>query len=311
MNVLVTAWNDSGAGRFMRLMDGADQIFSFPFELLLGAESQVGIQNKASLVSCKYRWNVFRDTHQFQAALEQENIGLNALDPSESELKDWLASCKFHALSQYRDHAKVFFDGLEFQPLEQRKLLRIDAVLAYIKSMKAIFAGHDEAINLIHTPCAALDWEHPQFWSMFSKVILVVINPKWGFGNMHSRNQISPHRYLERWLCINQASLRLKKKYPELVQILLSSPNPTKQADNVALAHDFLGIKNMKDATKEPTLLGEAMGELGFPFGGIVSWSLHSYQNSIAEASLMLANTNSNTVDLLDRSEYLFKLLES
>ena len=37
-----------GAGRFMRLMDGAEEVFAFPFELLLGADTPVGIRNKPS-----------------------------------------------------------------------------------------------------------------------------------------------------------------------------------------------------------------------------------------------------------------------
>ena len=83
-NVLVTAWNDSGAGRFMRLMDGAEEVFAFPFELLLGADTPVGIRNKPSLVSGKCRWNVFRDQGELQRVLEQDAINQRLLDPSES-----------------------------------------------------------------------------------------------------------------------------------------------------------------------------------------------------------------------------------
>ena len=311
MNVLVTAWNDSGAGRFMRLMDGAEQVFSFPFELLLGAEAPVGIQNEASLVSGKYRWNVFRDTYQVQEALEHEQLGHNALDPSESELKDWLASRKFHSLSQYRDRAKAFVDGLALQPHDQRKLLQIHEVLAYIESIKSVFNGRNAAINLIHVPCAALDWERPHFWGIFSKVILVVIDPEWGFGNMHARNQIPPHRYLERWLRINQASLLLKQKYPEQVLILRSSVNPLQQAHNVVVAHDFLGIDCRKASVKKPTLLGVDMADIGFPFGGILKWSLHCYQNSVDEANAVLASTNNRTAELFDQCKTLYKIFES
>jgi hypothetical protein len=57
--------------------------------------------------------------------------------------------------------------------------------------------------------------------------------------------------------------------------------------------------------------LGEAMGETGFPFGGIVGWSLNSYQNSVAEANAQLANANNNTAELLHQCESLFNLLES
>lgn len=309
-NVLVTAWNDSGAGRFMRLMDGADQVFAFPFELLLGAEAAVGIQNEASLVSGKYRWNVFRDPEQFQAVLEQEPLNQRALDPSESELNDWLAARKFDALSQYKDRARSFVDSLAVQTPDHRQLLQTDAVLAYIESMKAVFAGHHASINLIHSPCAALDWERPQFWSVFSRAIVIVIDPRWGFGNMHARNKIPPHRYLERWLRINQASLQLKQQHPEHVLILRSSADATQQAENIARAHDFLGISTMNATTRTPTLLGEAMGDIGFPFGGIMSWSAQSHKNSIAEANEALAKADNHAVQLLDQCVSLYKLLE-
>jgi hypothetical protein len=294
----------------MRLMDGADQVFSFPFELLLGAEALVGIKNEPTLVSGKYRWNVFRDKQQIQTALEEEQVGDNTLRPSESEMSEWLAARKFVGLSQYRDRAKDFVDSLAFQPQDHRNLLQMEAVHAYIKSMKAIFTGCNAAINLIHSPCAALDWDCPVFWGLFSKVILVVIDPIWGFGNMHSRNQIPARRYLECWLRINQASLKLKQKYTEQVLILSSTVNAIKQAENVARAHYFLGIEKIKNATNKPTLLGEAMGEIGFPFGGIASWNLQSYQSCIADANILLANENNNTSELLDQCQSLFKLLE-
>jgi hypothetical protein len=296
----------------MRLMDGADQVFSFPFELLLGAEAPVGVKNEPILVSGKYRWNCFRDTHQVQqAAREQKALGHNALDPAESELNDWLKEQKFDALSKYRDSAKAFVDSLAGQSQDQRSLLYIDAVLAYIKSMKAIFARHNAAINLIHSPCVALDWESPCFWRIFSKVIVIAIDPKWGFGNMYSRNQIPPSRYLERWLRINQVSLQLKQKHPGQVLILRSSVNPLQQSDNVVQSHEFLGIENIKAVTNKPTLLGEDMGDLGFPFGGILSWSLNCYQNSIDVANAVLDGANNSTLDLLNQCKSLYNLLDS
>lgn len=309
-NVLVTAWNDSGAGRFMRLMDGADQVFAFPFELLLGAEAAIGIHNEPSLVSGKYRWNVFRDSGQIQAVLEQEPLSSRDLRPSESELNDWLVLRKFKALSQYRDHAKAFVGSLESRALAHRLLLQSDAVLAYIKSMKAVFTERHTAMNLIHSPCATLDWECPQFWSIFSRVILIVIEPRWGFGNMHARNQIPPHRYLERWLRINQASLELKRQHAEQVLILRSSVDASQQIENVARAHDFLGISTMNAASRTPTLLGEPLGDIGFPFGGILTWSLQSHQHSVAEANIALASADSRTTELLDKCTSLYKLLE-
>lgn len=309
-NVLVTAWNDSGAGRFMRLMDGAEQVFAFPFELLLGAETAVGIQNEPSLVSGKYRWNVFRDPEQLQAVLDQELLSQRMLNPSESELNDWLAARKFDGLSQYKDRARSFVDSLAVQAPAHRQLLQTDAVLAYIDSMKAVFTERHRAINLIHCPCAALDWQRPQFWSIYSRAIVIVIDPRWGFGNMHARNQIPPHRYLERWLHINQASLELKQQHPEQVLILCSSADANQQAENIARAHDFLGISTMNATTRTPTLLGEAMGDIGFPFGGIMSWSAQSHQNSVAKANEALAKADNHTAELLDQCDSLYKLLE-
>lgn len=309
-NVLVTAWNDSGAGRFMRLMDGTEQVFAFPFELLLGAEAPFGILNEPSLVSGKYRWNVFRDPEQFQAALEQEPLSQRALDPSESELNDWLAARKFDVLSQYKDRARDFLNSLADQAPAPRQLLRTDAVLGYIESMKAVFAGQHGGINLIHSPCAVLDWRSPQFWKIFSRTILIVIEPRWGFGNMHARNQILPQRYLERWLRINHISFQLKKQHPEKVLILCSSASDSRQAENIARAHSFLGISIMNAATRAPTLLGEPMGNIGFPFGGIMSWSAQSYQNSVSEANEALARASNQTIELLDQCTSLYKLLE-
>lgn len=311
INVLVTAWNDSGAGRFMRLMDGADKVFAFPFELLLGAEATIGIQNEPSLVSGKYRWNLFRDEMQIQSALEQGSLSHNALNPSESEFNDWLLRKKFHFLSQYRDSAKIFIARLAAKSQTQRLLLKVDDVLTYFESMKEVFSGYNSNVNLIHSPCVALDCESPSFWRIFNKVILIIIDPRWGFGNMNRRNQISAHRYLERWLSINQASHQLKQKHPDQVLVLSSSVNVINQIENIECAHSFLGIRNVKPVTQEPTILGEALGEIGFPFGGILSWSLDSYQSSVAKANAVLVMTGNHTSELLDQCESLYKLLES
>ena len=294
----------------MRLMDGAEQVFAFPFELLLGAESPVGISNEPSLVSGKYRWNVFRDQKKLHAVLEQESLGRKVLNPSECELNDWLASRKFDALSQYRHSARAFIDSLAAQTPSQKYLLEADAVAAYINSMKAVFTRNDTTFNLIHSPCAALDWDSTKFWHIFSKTIVVVIDPQWGLGNMHSRNQIPPHRYLKRWLRITHASLELKQKHPDQVLILCSSVEGRQQAANIARAHDFLGISTMNATTQTPTLLGEAMGEIGFPFGGIMSWSAESHQNSIALANKALSRLDNHSADLLDQCTYLYRLFE-
>lgn len=310
-NVLVTAWNDSGAGRLMRLMDSADQTFVFPFELLLGAEATLGIQNEARLVSGKYRWNVFRDTQQIEAAFKQERHSHNMLIPSESELNDWLEAKKFEALSRYRDRAKAFVRSLESRSPDQRQLLRTNEVLAYIKAMKAVFNGRYATFNLVHSPCAALDCESPHFWNIFSKAILVVIDPKWGFGNMHARNYIPPRRYFERWLRINQASLQLKQKHPQQVLILHSSANAAQQIENVERVHHFLGIGTMNEATRIPTLLGEAIGNTGFPFGGILNWDVNMCQNSVNEANALLSSADNHTAALLDQCTSLYKLLDS
>jgi hypothetical protein len=311
INVLVTAWNDSGAGRFMRLMDGADQIFAFPFELLLGAETTLGIQDEPNLVSGKYRWNLFRDTKQINLALEQETPSRNTLEPSESELKDWLEGRKFHLLSQHRDRARIFAESLAVQSQTQRQLLRDDDVLAYFDAMKAVFTEHRSDINLIHAPCAALDFESPLFWKVFDKVVLIIIDPRWGFGNMNTRNQISPRRYLERWLSINRASHRLKQKHSDQVLILCSSVNAIQQTKNIERAHSFLGIRNVNTVTQEPTILGEAIGETGFPFGGILSWSTHSYQSSIAKANAALTSADNETFELFSQCNSLYSLLRS
>jgi hypothetical protein len=309
-NVLVTAWNDSGAGRFMRLMDGADNLFAFPFELLLGAESVVGVKNLPSLVSGKYRWNVFRDPSQIQAVLEQDSIRQRVLDPSESELKDWLAARKFDALSQYRDQARAAIDCLADKTPERRLLMQPESVVAYIDWLRDVFAGGHAAINLIHCPCAALDGENQRFWNIFSNVIMVIIEPRWGFGNMNARNQIALHRYLERWLLINQLSLQLKQKRPEQVMIISSSVDTGQQVDNIARAHSFLGISSVNARTQTPTLLGEDIGEAGFPYGGILSWSAQSYQNSVNAADMSLSEADNHTAELFDQCAYLYELLE-
>lgn len=309
-NVLVTAWNDSGAGRLMRLMDGADQVFAFPFELLLGAECTLGIQRKPYLVSGKYRWNVFRNLQKIQAVLEQELFSKHIFEPSESELNDWLEKRKFVQLAQYKNRAKSFIDSRSSQSLTQRQLLHTEDVLVYIESMKAIFSDQPVAINLVHSPCAALDCNSSNFWNIFSQVVIVIINPMWGLGNMHRRNQIPPNRYLERWLMIGQASYQLKQQHPEQVLILLSSVDTIKQTENVEKAHDFLRINTIASTTQIPTLLGEDLGDIGFPFGGISRWSLRSFDDSVAEANATLINSDNHSLELLDQCISLYKLFE-
>jgi len=310
-NVLVSAWNDSGAGRFMRLMDGAEQVFAFPSELLLGADSPIGIKNEPHLASGKDRWNVFRDAEQLQKVVEQEAVNERHLNPSESELRDWLEGHKFKVLSRYRGRAQALIDSLTEQPSTYRQLRRTNEVLTYIGAMKAIFDEKQANINLIHTPCAALDWESPQFWNIFNKVILIAIDPRWGFGNMHSRNKIPPHRYLERWLRINEASLHLKQKHPEKVLILCSSADDNQQANNIRRAHEFLDLRITNFTTRSPTLLGEAMGEIGFPFGGVLEWSRQAYENTVCRANHELHKADIHTKALTDKCASLYKILET
>lgn len=310
-NILISAWNDSGAGNFMRMMDGTDKVFSFPFELLLGAESNIGILNEPSLVSGKYRWNVFRASEKVNAATKQESLRQGALDPSESELREWLAERKFFVLSEYRESAKALLQKLARQPNRQRYLLEVNDVIAYIESLKAIFSEGSSDFNLIHCPCAALDWESPQFWQVYDMAILIVIDPKWGLGNMHSRNLIAADRYLERWLRVNEASFHLKQNHPENVLILCSSLCTDQQLENLARAHEFLDIGNIRGSLHEPTLLGEKIGETGFPFGGILNWSLDTYNSSIAKANEILADVDNKTAALLSKCDSLYSLLKS
>ena len=49
-NILLTAWNDSGGGYLMRLLDHSSQINVLPFETLLGINAYDGIQNQTNLI---------------------------------------------------------------------------------------------------------------------------------------------------------------------------------------------------------------------------------------------------------------------
>lgn len=295
----------------MRLMDGADGVFAFPFELLLGAKTQIGIHHKPNLVAGKYRWNVFRDNQEIQAKLEQKQTKDISLDACESELKEWLEARKFNVLSKHRIQAQGLINRFAFQKPSKSQLLHTEDVLTYINEMKSIFTESDSEIKLIHAPCAALDWNSQPFWRIFNKVIIIVIDPKWGFGNMNARNQISAYRYLERWNEVNQESLWLKKQHPGKVLILRTSINADQQEENLKQCHCFLDIHNVNPATQHPTLLGEAMGEVGFPYGGILNWNLQAYQHSLNLAHTKLANADNQTLELLARCVSLYKLLQT
>ena len=67
----------------------------------------------------------------------------------------------------------------------------------------------------------------------------------------------------------------------------------------------------MNAITRTPTLLGETIGEIGFPFGGIQSWSRQFYQKSVSEANELLARVDNNTISLIDQCVSLYKLLET
>ena len=77
--ILLTAWNDSGAGHLCRYLDGSKELNILPFETLLGSACIAGISSFSELVHPWYRWNLFRDETSVDSFFDFEDYGLTFL----------------------------------------------------------------------------------------------------------------------------------------------------------------------------------------------------------------------------------------
>tara|TARA_B100000886_G_C20416580_1_gene489533 strand:- start:1175 stop:2191 length:1017 start_codon:yes stop_codon:yes gene_type:complete len=307
-NILVTAWNDSGAGYLMRLLDNASNVNILPFETLLGFNTNIGIKNKSDLIRPSNRWNLFRDKSIVLNYIKDNKNKIieesktyrgirNIFD--ENELFDWLENRKFYEIQEFRPKIKIaILKFLKKNPIEKiedsNQLYQF--TFKYLDTIVKTFFNENSAysnIRIIHCPSMALDATNSNFKEFFNKVVIVVIDPKWGFGNMHLRNKISLKRYLERWFQVNNSSLNYLRKSSNAISII-TSKDIDRNYLNARKVFEFLespiNIKNLN-----PSILGNTKNCIGYPYGGITSFKKSEIDKAYSLYSLHL-NKNNNTL---------------
>ena len=319
-NILVTAWNDSGAGYLMRLLDNASDVNILPFETLLGFKTNIGIKNKSDLIRPSNRWNLFRDKSivlnyikdNKNKIIEESKTykGIRNIF-EENELFDWLENRKFYEVQEFRPKIKkAIFKFLKKNPIEniENSHQLYQFTIKYLDTIVKTFFNENSAysnIRIVHCPSMALDATNSNFKEFFNKVVIVVIDPKWGFGNMHLRNKISFNRYLERWFQVNNSSLSYLRNSSNAICIITS-----KEIDNNYLnarkVLDFLerptNVKNLN-----PSILGNTRNCIGYPYGGITSFKQSDIDMACSIYSLHL---NKNDYSLFEKCNSIYNDLK-
>ena len=305
-NILITAWNDSGAGYLMRLLDNASNLNILPFETLLGINNNVGIENKSDLIRASNRWNLFRDEKKVLNFIKDNKRKIieesetykgirNIFD--ENELFDWLEDKKFHEIKEFRPKIKIaiakFLENYPIEKIENYCQL-YEFTFKYLDTLVKVFFEKENHIQsnlrVFHCPSMALDSTNPYFQEFFYKVIFVVIDPKWGFGNMHQRNQISLNRYLERWYEVNNSSLNFLRNNSNAICIITSKDKKT----------NFLNLKRVLNFLESPinnynfnpSILGNTKNCIGYPYGGIKSFEKSEINKAYSISTLHLKKYN-------------------
>lgn len=306
-NVLITAWNDSGAGLFTRLIDSVDDIFCFPFETLLGSNNKAGIASCPDLVNPSYRWNAFRFSSQHGTSRDESTHPRSSHQFAESELRAWLAGKKFDVLNGYKANALRTLCSYTSRCTEENAY-SLQETIGYLDALENVFCSKLLAIRAMHVPCAMLDYTNPNFFVIFEKVIALVIDPRWGFGNMTTRNSISLKRYLKRWLAINQSTRAAQKAFPGKVLVLRSSTCKLDIQENISNAVEFiLGEKFDIASPCLPTLLKQRLKYAGYPFGGVLSWDSSHQQFSRAVTAEHLKYSPKTVQELAEDCDSLFR----
>ncbi len=258
--ILLTAWNDSGAGHLCRYLDGSSYLNVLPFELLLGNRQNVYISNHSELVHSWYRWNLFRDGINFSSFL----------DFAEPELKSWLSQSKFKLIPEYIAKAQTSISLFFQQANTNNDKSFIDITKEYIYMINDLFYPDSNADILIHVPCAMLDSCHPYFQQVFDKIIVAFSNPVCGYMNMKKRNNINPLRYFDRWYTINNLSLIFCNSNEADSCMISNTLAQAHFVQNTLKIYNFLGIPHSSGRIV-PTLLGNHLENPFYPFGGLLS----------------------------------------
>jgi hypothetical protein len=311
-NILVTAWNDSGAGYLMRCLDDSPGVFSYPFEVLLGAPVKAGIKELPDLVKPGYRWNIFRD--------QQDLYNYWNVNPpqkfsdifEESELEAWITGNKFSDLQEIRSRvaqglrSKYHNENLSsfFTPAYIEK---------YLDELESQFSTNPlpAMSRVLHCPCLMLDAQNPLFSRFFAKVITVTIDPAWGFGNMHQRNGISLDRYLERWRAVNMASLIAVTNSPGTVLSIQTSPFPEQNLLNSKRAYEWITGGSCEACHLTPTLLGQPGQSDGYPYGGLWAVNPEAAASAKATTESVLVEQGGVTKNAYDECQWIFEQISA
>lgn len=310
-NILITGWNDSGAGHLMRLIDSQDGIFCFPFEVLLGSPSTDGIQFHSKLVKTAYRWNLFRScSEQIKSTLPQKSSNLFDVF-SEDELKSWILNQKF--LNLELPKTRVIAACRNFHHKIQQDSLyawTLNGNIDYLNALQQSFGCSETPYRAMHVPCAILDHNHSSFFAFFNKIIAVVIDPFWGLGNMNARNGISVRSYFERWLIINAKIFEAYRKNLDKILILTTSEDPKNIHSNAVKTIEFItGKIFVEKQSVNPRLLGQQILLSGYPFGGIFEWNQNARINSEKRAHQLIANASVIEQKLAASCRHIYSLL--
>lgn len=308
LNILITAWNDSGAGHFTRLLDSTEDIFCFPFETLLGSNAKAGIYPCPELVNPSYRWNVFRFGLSRKVSFHDSGEQSSPYQFAESELRAWLEGSKFDVLPNHKAEALKVLRVYASQCTE-KNAFSLQTTIGYLDALEKVFCSELLAARAMHVPCAMLDYANPHFFVIFDKILALVIDPEWGFGNMAQRNSISLERYLRRWLAINRSTHTAQKDYPDRVLVLRSSTNRLEMQENIHNAIEFIfgyGDSSRLSHSPFPTLLKGGLGQAGYPFGGVLSWNSSHEQFSRGITADQLKTSSKSVQELAEACGSLF-----
>ena len=306
-NVLITAWNDSGAGYLTRCLDSTPGIFAYPFEVLLGAPAQAGIKEQPRLVKAAYRWNIFRENEDM-LSYWRANPPKQLTDIfSEDELEAWVKGDKFSELQGMRHRVESAL-WTKHQNKALLSLINPNFIEDYLDELEHQFVTDSSPAEsrILHCPCMMLDAANPLFNEFFNKVITVTIDPAWGFGNMHQRNGILIDRYLERWRAVNMSSLSAISNSPGTVLGIQTSQFPEQSLLNAQRAYKWITGVSCVDFDLKPTLLGQQGQPEGFPYGGL--WAVHAEAAASAKATTesVLADQSGATKNAYDECRWIF-----
>ncbi len=295
--ILVTAWNDSGAGHLCRYLDGTNYLNILPFEILLGNKRSTGITTYAGLVHGWYRWNLFREEASLEAITDFE----------EPELKLWLSGKKFQCLENYKIAAQERISSFN-NFIEKSKINDATQITKeYIYMLDNLFYPNSSADILVHVPCAILDCNNDNFNKIFDKVIIVCSNPMFGYSNMKARNNITPSRFFERWYTINNISLKYLQSHKEKSLLVDNIQNKSRFIYNSKTIFQAFGYAHSIQIEK-PTLLGQRLENPFYPFGGLLSLEQDITNKDVLRS---LNSGDENSVELQSKCSLLYAVLQT